>query len=228
MPTTPQWSYRTESVTYPDSKTTVPDTIICSLRFSIENDLTPPVLLYYRLTQFYQNHRRYVKSYDPGQMKGQAKDGKAIQGGGCNPLTTDKNGKPYYPCGLIANSLFNDTFTNITLTNSQGTSASNTTYPMTSQGIAWSTDGALYGETSYKAEDVVPPVNWRRKWPAYNSSIPLPNLHTDEAFHVWMRTAGLPDFSKLALRNDNRTMKAGQYQIDIWDGMFTAGFVSLL
>ena len=38
-----------------------------------------------------------------------------------------------------------------------------------------------------------------------------------EEFQVWMRTAGLPTFSKLALRNDNQTMKAGNYQVDIDD-----------
>lgn len=30
-----------------------------------------------------------------------------------------------------------------------------------------------------------------------------------------MRTAGLPAFSKLALRNDDQTMKCGVYQLDI-------------
>jgi hypothetical protein len=29
--------------------------------------------------------------------------------GTCTPLTIAPNGKPYYPCGLIANSLFNGT-----------------------------------------------------------------------------------------------------------------------
>jgi LEM3 (ligand-effect modulator 3) family / CDC50 family len=32
---------------------------------------------------------------------------------------------------------------------------------------------------------------------------------------VWMSPAGLPTFSKLALRNPNETMTAGTYQIDI-------------
>jgi hypothetical protein len=64
-----------------------------------------PVFLYYRLTSFYQNHRRYVKSVDALQLKGEATVADT-----CAPLDKNPNNKlPYYPCGLIANSLFNGT-----------------------------------------------------------------------------------------------------------------------
>jgi hypothetical protein len=65
-------------------------------------------MLYYRLTNFYQNHRRYVKSVDQGQLQGQNLTAAQLDSdGGCTPLTNAPNGKPYYPCGLIANSQFN-------------------------------------------------------------------------------------------------------------------------
>src|SRR6266566_2221311 len=35
----------------------------CSLRFDIPESMGPPVLFYYHLTNFYQNHRRYVSSF---------------------------------------------------------------------------------------------------------------------------------------------------------------------
>jgi LEM3 (ligand-effect modulator 3) family / CDC50 family len=218
-PTAPQWQYSIQNVTYSDSGVTVPNTIVCSLKFTIENDLGAPVLLYYRLTQFFQNHRRYVKSYDANQMKGVAVSDSSIKNGGCDPLTVDENGKPYYPCGLIANSLFNDTFNSIVATNPAGADANATAYHMVNKGISWASDRDLYKPTKYHPTAVVPPVNWRRKWGSeYPSNGSLPNLQEDEAFQVWMRTAGLPDFSKLALRNDNETMRAGQYKLDIWDG----------
>jgi LEM3 (ligand-effect modulator 3) family / CDC50 family len=67
-------------------------------------------MLYYRLTNFYQNHRRYVKSVEEGQLQGQNLTAQQLQkSGACAPLTVAPNGKPYYPCGLIANSLFNGT-----------------------------------------------------------------------------------------------------------------------
>jgi hypothetical protein len=81
---------------------------VCLIRFTVPTDFTPPVMLYYRLTNFYQNHRRYVKSVDEGQLQGQNKTADQLNSdGGCTPLIVAPNGKPYYPCGLIANSLFN-------------------------------------------------------------------------------------------------------------------------
>jgi hypothetical protein len=228
-PQAPQWTRLVnQTVTYVgsgNSNISVADTTICRLEFDIENDLKPPVLLYYRLTNFYQNHRRYVKSFDQDQLKGVAKTSKDISSGDCSPLTAESDadgGLPYYPCGLIANSLFNDTFNSPILLNPSGGTNTNdnftTTYAMTQAGIAWSSDKDLYKQTKYTPDQVVPPPNWRRKYPTYNSSIPLPDLSTDEPFQVWMRTAGLPTFSKLNLRNNTSVMKAGRYQIDIWDG----------
>lgn len=205
----------TQTVTYPRNGVTVPNTTVCSLQFDIEDDLHPPVLLYYRLTNFYQNHRRYVKSEDPSQMEGNARTASQVKSGGCDPLTVEaSSGLPYYPCGLIANSLFNDSFQQPFLLNPTENS---TGYNMTDQGIAWSSDRDLYKPTQYTVEQVVPPPNWRRMYPAYNSSIALPNLQEWEGFQVWMRTAGLPDFSKLAMRNDTGIMYHGRYQINIWD-----------
>jgi hypothetical protein len=94
--------------------------------------------MYYELTNFYQNHRRYVTSRSDGQLRAaeQALESsvfdsavKNVQINTCTPLicsgnagangcgtTTDSvkaNGRwnlIYYPCGLIARSIFNDTF----------------------------------------------------------------------------------------------------------------------
>ncbi|KAI9872133.1 MAG: hypothetical protein M1823_008252, partial [Watsoniomyces obsoletus] len=67
--TRPQWSRRTESRRPPYSTVNITNTRICTLQFSIPNDIGPHVYLYYRLTNFYQNHRRYVKSLDTAQLK---------------------------------------------------------------------------------------------------------------------------------------------------------------
>jgi hypothetical protein len=78
----------------------------CVIRFQIPYDLDPTVLLYYKLTNFYQNHRRYVKSLNTDQLKGDDKSAGDLESGDCKPLAR-RDGKPIYPCGLIANSLFN-------------------------------------------------------------------------------------------------------------------------
>lgn len=182
------------------------------------------MLLYYQLTNFYQNHRRYVQSFDQDQLKGTFRSNSSIGGSDCDPLKTGRlNGtvgeeKAYYPCGLIANSLFNDTFANPVLLNAAGTSAGNVTYNMTNDGIAWSSDRELYGNAPYNAADVIPPPNWQVAYPeGYNEQYPIPNLKEWEEFQVWMRTAGLPTFSKLALRNDIEAMEIGRYEMIIND-----------
>ena len=152
-------------------------------------------------------------------MKGDAQSASQINSGDCEPLKLDPvSKKPYYPCGLIANSIFNDTFDNLTALNPPPGTAK--TYNMTQNGISWSSEADLYGKTKYTADQVVPPPNWQDKYPhGYTDERGLPDLHTDEAFQVWMRTAGLPTFSKLAMRNDHDAMPAGTYRVKIWDSM---------
>lgn len=211
----PTWRQETQQIEYNERGQTV-DTQICFIRFSIPDNLNPPVLLYYRLTNFYQNHRRYVKSLDMEQLKGTAVSAKNIDGGSCDPLRLEPGtGKPYYPCGLIANSVFNDTFGNLTQLNVHDSNDQNRTYNMTNSGIAWDSDKDLYGETKYKAEEVAVPPNWVLRYPNGYTNDNLPNLKNDEALQVWMRTAGLPAFSKLALRNDKETMQCSTYEIQV-------------
>jgi len=70
------------------------------------------VYMYYSLTNFYQNHRRYVKSRDDYQLLG-ASRGYSSLSTDCEPYRGIANGSlpsggvPYAPCGAIANSLFN-------------------------------------------------------------------------------------------------------------------------
>jgi hypothetical protein len=184
----------------------------CSLYFTLPESIGPPVFLYYKLTNFYQNHRKYVQSLDNDQLKGVAVKNDTIANSNCDPLRVDPvSKKAYYPCGLIANSIFNDTIKSpVLLSTSEN-------YTMTSKGIAWSSDKKLIKNTKYNYTDVVPPPNWRRKFGDSYTAETLPNLQDNEAFMVWMRTAGLPTFSKLSLRNDDDVMPACSYRLDIDD-----------
>jgi hypothetical protein len=208
--TKPMWAANSIKMNYGADDV---DTQVCSLQFSIPEDLHPPVLMYYRLTNFYQNHRRYVKSLDTDQLKGNALSNSTVDGSSCDPIKLDKaTGKAIYPCGLIANSVFNDTFASPV---SVGSNTTNMTYSMTDKGIAWSADKKLYQKTKYDPSQVVPPPNWMLRYPNGYNATNLFNANEDEAFIVWMRTAGLPTFSKLARRNDDDVMKAGNYKVDI-------------
>ena len=91
----------------------IPQKCTCDLEIPKDEigdvDWEGQVFLYYGLTNFYQNHRRYVKSRDDKQLYGDL-DSRAED---CSPfLFSDRNDNTsprYAPCGAIANSMFNDT-----------------------------------------------------------------------------------------------------------------------
>lgn len=198
------------------------NTTRCYIRFSLPEDMSPPVLFYYHLTNFYQNHRRYVDSFDTQQLKGDARSYDQIRDSKCTPLYGDGDKKlPYYPCGLIANSMFNDTYTFPVLRNPPGeSSGKNETYEMKNNtGISWDSDIDLYSETKYKPDECVPPLDWAERYPGgvYTEERPPPNLKEWQGFQVWMRAAGLPTFSKLYQRNDDDKMIKGDYEVIVDD-----------
>ncbi|KAJ3539107.1 hypothetical protein NMY22_g4881 [Coprinellus aureogranulatus] len=191
----------------------------CIVEFEMPVTLKPSVLFYYKLTNFYQNHRRYVKSLNADQLKGKYVSPKDLDNSDCKPLSTI-DGVAIYPCGLIANSLFNDTFSSPTLLNPP--SDVSPTYELASTGIAWPGEAKKYvsspiGDKAYPdLASIVPPPNWRARYPdGYTDSNPPPDLRGDERFQNWMRTAGLPTFTKLYGRNDNDEMVRGTYRIVI-------------
>lgn len=94
----PQWQYVTNA--------SAPNGATCHVFFAIPQDLEASVFLYYKLTNFYQNHRRYIKSLDSQQLLGQNRSASDLNSGECKPLG-EQNGLAIYPCGLIANSVFN-------------------------------------------------------------------------------------------------------------------------
>ena len=66
-----------------------------------------PLHVFYGLTNFFQNHRRYVMSRDDEQLNGKAI---TVPSEDCEPYRySEENGirKIIAPCGAIANSLFN-------------------------------------------------------------------------------------------------------------------------
>jgi len=183
----------------------------CLVRFDVPADLDPTVLLYYKLTNFYQNHRRYVKSVNTDQLRGKAVSFDDLKNSDCKPLAT--NGSIIiWPCGLIANSYFNDSFSpSLTPVTDGGN------FTFSEKGIAWPGEAKKYSSAPGYSDlsQIQPPPNWIQRFPnGYNESN-VPNLHEDEHFHNWMRTAGLPTFTKLWGRNDNDKLLKGTYQITV-------------
>jgi len=175
----------------------------CEIDITIKDDLNTTVMFYYQLTNFYQNHRRYVKSKSNSQLLGKYLSSDDIKSD-CDPVYLNKHIKvplrnmynnetlkeddPAFPCGLIAKSFFNDTY-------SIKLKGDNNTIKINQDNIAWPADLSLKYKLPESIED--------RKKMWINT--------TDEHFVVWMRPAGLPDFRKLWGRIDK--LKKGTYTI---------------
>jgi len=185
----------------PSCNVSLPNTCQTSVTFNIDKDMKQPVYVYYKLKNFYQNHRRYVKSRSETQLRGDSNPSTAT----CDPLSS-WNGKTLYPCGLIANSFFNDTFDGTlmragslptSLGNGTNSNPDNPSWQKT--GIAWKSDLDVKFHARLidnNTETDIGPGGYK-----------LPSVE-DEDFIVWMRTAGLPTFRKL-YRKINRDFLAG-------------------
>lgn len=191
----------------------------CTVEFDIKEKMEGPVYVYYQLENFYQNHRRYVKSRSDAQLRGDDVSLSSLKDS-CDPLW-EKDGQVLNPCGLIANSMFNgaatcglprpapppplnraappppDVFT----------PAKSANVRLLEHGIAWDSDVKTKFNNpeefskcnSQPAPSSCPNDLWINQiYP--NISAPY-NLNTtgveNEHFIVWMRTAALPTFRKL-------------------------------
>ncbi|KAK8438411.1 alkylphosphocholine resistance protein lem3 [Candidozyma auris] len=187
---------------------------VCRIQFHVPHDLKSPLYFFYRLEKFSQNHRRYAKSFSEDQIEGKAASLNSIKGSvgeNCEPLSQNDEGKKYYPCGLIANSLFNDTYSS-TLRGVNGTSED---YVMSRKNIAWSTNKNRFKKTKYSHTEIAPPPNWYKRFPNGYNETNVPDISTWEDFQNWMFTSALQNFNKLYMKNVNESLKEGIYEVSV-------------
>ncbi|KAF4726068.1 hypothetical protein FOZ62_006976 [Perkinsus olseni] len=81
------------------------------VEMKVNEDMDAPIYVYYELTNFYQNHRRYIASRDYFQLArpGDVSTNRGANGD-CSPWERDEFERNNYPCGLIARSTFNDSY----------------------------------------------------------------------------------------------------------------------
>ena len=169
------------------------------------------VFIYYGLTNFYQNHRRYVKSRDDKQLYG---DIKRTPNEDCKPFDAINGSEKYAPCGAIANSLFNDTI----VLQWKNTAGAWEDVPLLRTGIAWDSDKKYKFQNPKNADGSEPknkdelekafagtvkPMDWQNEiWELDTVTADaegnlINNGFQNEDLIVWMRTAALPNFRKL-------------------------------
>ncbi|KAF7801454.1 ALA-interacting subunit 3-like [Senna tora] len=158
----------------------------CTRKWIVEKTMKSPVYVYYQLDNYYQNHRRYVKSRSDPQLAYRSAEDDTSN---CNPESTtpqtpdNKGGKPIVPCGLIAWSLFNDTYK---------FSTKDKDLLVNKKNIAWKSDqSSKFGSDVYPKNFQAGGLIGGAK---LNESIPLSE---QEDLIVWMRTAALSTFRKL-------------------------------
>ncbi|KAF6150595.1 hypothetical protein GIB67_022207, partial [Kingdonia uniflora] len=149
------------------------------VKFLVHKRMEAPIYIYYQLDNYYQNHRRYAKSRSDRQLVDELNYNDTSS---CKPEESN-NGVPIVPCGLIAWSLFNDTYTFV---------RRSVELKVNRKNISWKSD------RNHKFGKHVYPFNFQ------NSSLigggkldPALPLSDQEDLIVWMRTAALPSFRKL-------------------------------
>lgn len=198
----------------------------CNITFTSPSDkyMYPPIFIHYELRNFHQNHRDYFKSKDPYQLAGNIGAQDKVSAKDCGILNILGN-MTLNPCGLIANTLFNDIFTLI-----DGQDVYSIDLMMIEEGITWQSDFLyVYSQPdgfNYSAcvvcDDSCCNPGDSCTTPYFNESDGLcyryyyPNDDTtqylyetypmiispiqgvlNEHFMVWMRIATLPTFRKL-------------------------------
>lgn len=204
----PQWRFVDDTDDKSDERGT------CQIRFHTPVDIKKTIYINYILEKFASNHRRYVLSFSEDQIVGDKASYETIHdkaGINCKPLARNEEGKLYYPCGLIANAMFNDTFP-MELINVTDTTNN---YPLTNKGINWKSDKKRFKPTKYNHTEIAPPPYWVNQFPNGYNETNVPNIQEWEEFQNWMRPAAFDKTTKLIRINPNTTLPAGEYQINI-------------
>eukprot|EP00461_Guttulinopsis_vulgaris_P001380 UN01380 len=173
------------------------------VELNIPDDIPRPVFFYYKMTNFYQNHRRYVKSRSDYQLSGDDVRYTST----CDPLETF-NGTSLYPCGLIANSYMNDVFNVQLIPNGETTPA--TDFAWSEKGISWDIDREQRFKDMYKNTTLPPELT--REGPRGV----LPDLDNEHLMN-WMRPAAFPTFKKLYGIINQELKQGDKLTVDIDD-----------
>jgi hypothetical protein len=171
-----------------------------SVTLTVDRDISNQLFVYYQLTSLYQNSFLYGSSKNWPQLNGECP----------NPADMDKCEPKLYqgnailaPCGALATSIFNDTFTfdpsfpDLTTNRISLPTFAKFFHPVNSE----------YGPSSQWLPDI------------------FPRGQTDERFINWMHLSALSSFRKLwAKTNGKVRLTKGEYTVSISNDYPTGSF----
>lgn len=183
---------------------------VCHVNFTLENDFRRDVFIYYGLINFYQNHRRYVKSRDDRQLLGKIRAGQSCEPFRYRKDPSDGINKIIMPCGAIANSYFSDQFTLERLVKDANNELHFRAVPFHMTGISWATDKKNKfrnppfppgsNNLALAFNGTIKPKNWEKPIYELDEKDSNNNGLQNEGLIVWMRTAAFPTFRKVYAR----------------------------
>ncbi|XP_066542115.1 transmembrane protein 30C [Hoplias malabaricus] len=195
----------------------------CVVNFNVPKAFPGDVFFYYGLINFHQNLRRYMDSRDDAQLVGR-KNSLKSPSSYCEPFAYDENSVPIAPCGAVANSMFNDSFTLMY----HPPAGAAVTVPLYRKGITWYTDknvkfrNPLTNSTLQQAfQGTAQPLYWQKHVYELDIADPNNNGFINDDLIVWMREAAFPNFKKLyGILNRSPTLftnglPAGNYSVNI-------------
>lgn len=179
----------------------------CAIQLDVTKEMPGPIKVYYGLTNFYQNHKFYLKSRDDEQLNGKKRDdGTASE---CKPYHQGENGAPIAPCGAIANSYFNDSFVFENIKVNQ-------------TGIAWPTDSGTKFKNPPPQDDIVKafenytqPPFWNKRVEELDPNNIGNNGYLNEPFEAWMRAAAFSTFRKAYGILEIDKLEVGVYNVNV-------------
>lgn len=180
--------------------------LTCHLDIEIPNTMNPPVFLYYKVTNFLQNHIDIASSYNSKMLRGDfVSETKDLES--CNPYIyvndSESISNILVPCGKLSQLVFNDTFT-------------------ITDGAHFSDEGiALRNDLSSVYQQVN--SNYSRSNQSLENTGIFPKGIQNEHYIVWMRNSPFGSFWKLYAKS-NEQILAGTTKIDIQNRFLTESY----
>mmetsp|Transcript_13230 Transcript_13230/g.18319 ORF Transcript_13230/g.18319 Transcript_13230/m.18319 type:complete len:342 (-) Transcript_13230:202-1227(-) len=181
----------------------------CTINITLEEDMKAPVFVFYKITEIYQNHRRYTASRNERQADGDIVPEHELKES-CKPaLKYDDD--VIVPCGLMASSVFNDSIEASVCDSLQCTAMRGDNWA----NLCWKSDKEKFQHRALTSEETSTSY-----FSGTDEVYRIPPLDNERLIN-WMRPSGGPYSLKVDRVIKDRDLKKGQEIMlnltNVWD-----------